>query len=381
MLDPTGIAPNGLALSGAALTIISLMDGRHRCVDIQAEFMRRHGTLLFSDDLRRILSQLDEALFLEGPRFSAHVAELTRQYRDAPVRPLRDKDSLGAPVDRLGEYLDQMLAKPPGAGPASNGRLLGIVAPHLDYARGGPCYGAAYRDLAKRTQAERFVIIGTNHFGLSHGPVGTGKDFETPFGVVPCDAAFVQRLSDRCGADLREMEVDHAREHSVELQAVLLKHVLAERAFSIVPFLCSDPCGSKDGPPPDGQAADLKRFAEALRAELESDGVPACIVAAADLSHVGRFFQDDRELDADQLHAVEASDRRAVEQLMEQGPEAFRRLLSQTENPTHICSAGCLYVLATVLEGRARPRLLHYHQAVTQEAENCVTCCAVEYVA
>ncbi len=378
MTDPAGIAPNGLTLSQDAIFVLSLMNGHRTHVDIQAEFMRSCGHMLFSKELDMIIRQLDEALFLESPAFDARLAELTRQYREAPARPLRDKTSLGAPVDCLPEYFDAMLASTKREN-LSPGRILGIIAPHLDFARGAPCYAPAYQGLADRTDATRFVILGTNHFGLSPSVAGTRQAFETPWGHVPTDVTFMQRLDERCDADLCEHEYDHAREHSIELQVLLLRHLLANREFTIAPFLCPDPCGPTGTRPFDGNGVDLDTFAAALREEIEADTTSTCIIAGADLSHVGRFFGDDRELNADTLHAVEATDRQAIDQLVDTGPESFRASIAATQNATHICGAGSIYTLARALQNRAAPHFLHYHQAVTKEAQNCVTCCAIEF--
>ena len=40
-----------------------------------------------------------------------------------------------------------------------------IIAPHIDFHRGGPAYAWAYRDLAERCAADLFVIVGTCHVG------------------------------------------------------------------------------------------------------------------------------------------------------------------------------------------------------------------------
>ena len=387
--DPTGIATGRLTLSDGALFVVSLMDGRRQRADIQAEFIRQRGTMLFSDDLDQMIRQLDEAWFLAGPGFDAHLAELTARYRAAPFRAIRDKGSFDVPMGQIGEHFDKMLRQsgsPAGtpadsAGETGARRVVGLVAPHLDYRRGAPCYGLAYARLAERTDATRFIILGTNHFGRSSAVVGTRKDFESADGVVPHDADFMRRLDVRCGQDLCELEYDHVREHSIELQVLLLRHVLGDRPVTIAPYLCPDPCGPTGTAPYDAHGADLKDFALALRAEIEADNVPTCLIAGADLSHVGRYFQDNRDLDADTLHAVEASDRRALDLIVADDPEGLRARITATANATSICSIGCLYVLGKVLQGQARPRFLGYHQALTREAENCVTCAALEYVA
>ncbi|MEE8170135.1 MAG: AmmeMemoRadiSam system protein B, partial [Phycisphaerae bacterium] len=261
------------------------------------------------------------------------------------------------------------------------GRLLGLVAPHLDYPRGRPCYADAYGDLAEFTEARRFVVLGTNHFGTTTGVVGTRKDFETPFGSVSCDAAFMGRLERALDADLCVGELDHRREHSVELQVHLLRHALGARPFSIAPYLCPDPCGPTGTAPRDGCGVDLKRFAEVLGELIAADDTPTCIIAAADLSHVGAFFQDETELDADSLSRVEASDRGLLRQLERGAPETFRASVAERGNVTNICSVGCIFALATALGGRARAVVRRYHQSVTAEIGNCVTCAAMDYVA
>lgn len=377
LFDPGGITETVLSLSPAAFTVLVLMDGTHDRPGIQAEFMRRHGRMLFSDELDELIRQLDKSLFLEGGRFAARMEALQQAYRSAPHRPIRNPETLGAPLDRLGAYFDSML----DGEPENSGQpILGLIAPHLDYDRGRPCYAAAYRNLAERTDATRFIILGTNHFGRSAAVVGTRKDFDTPFGVVPCDVDLMDRLDARCGTELCANELDHAREHSIELQVLLLKHLLGPRRFTIAPFLCPDPCGDSGTAPRDGRGIDLKDFAAALRAELDADGEATCLIAGADLSHVGRFFQDDRALDANGLGAVERSDRQALEKIEASDPEGFRLAVASRGNDTNICSVGCIYVLSSVLREKSRPQILHYHRAVVPKAENCVTCAAVEFV-
>ncbi len=378
LLDPSGLSTHVLSVSGPLAVVLSRMDGHRSRADIQAEFMRRFGRMLYSDDLERLIGQFDEVGFLEGPSFDRHVAELTRQYREGPVRKLNDESSLGAPIGELGPFLNALLDAPRQRESTSDARILGIVAPHLDYPRGGPCYSSAYGDLARRSDATRFVILGTNHFGLSSTIVGTRKDFATPFGTVPCDRDLLARLEGRCGADLCEGEFDHAREHSVELQVVLLKHVLGDRSFEIVPFLCPDPCADAREGNGNGRENHLRRFAEALREALDDDP-SICLIAGADLSHVGRYFQDERDLDAESLARVESSDRGALSRIEASEPDSFLACVSGTANATHICSVGCIFTLSTALLGRAQPKLLRYHQAVTAEVENCVTCAAMEF--
>jgi AmmeMemoRadiSam system protein B len=256
--------------------------------------------------------------------------------------------------------------------------LVGLIAPHLDYPRGRPCYGAAYRLLRQGPRPERVVVLGTNHFGRSSAVVATAKPFETPFGVVPNDPGLLERLVSECSSDLFTYEFDHAREHSVELQVVWLHHLLGE-GVRVVPFLCPDPCGPTGTAPADGSGVDLRHFAETLGRLIREEQVPTLLIAGADLSHIGNYFSDARRLSASYLTSVAASDDAALRRVDANDAEGFRAHMTATGNPTRICSVGCIYALMTALGPTARPTRLAYHQAVTHEIDNAVTCAAYAF--
>src|SRR5258708_7072120 len=73
------------------------------------------------------------------------------------------------------------------------------------------------------------------------------------------------------------------------------------------------------------------------------------------------------------LQAVRRTDGAALARIDARDPEAFREQMARTQNPTRICSVGCIYTLLLALSPQARPRRLAYHQAVTPEIANCVT--------
>ena len=50
--------------------------------------------------------------------------------------------------------------------------------------------------------------------------------------------------------------------------------------------------------------------------------------------------------------------------------------MSEDENPTRVCSAGCIFALKAALP-EAKAQVLRYHQAVDQESQAGVTCAAV----
>lgn len=359
------------------LALLLLLDGSRRLMEVQQHFARLTGEIVLSTDLHQVLETLARNGYLDGEHFEDYYRELLAEYRTREVRPLRDPDGFGAPRHELRSYLDSMVAAAPAE--SCTGRLRGLVAPHLDYARGAPCYGAAYALLAAAQPPERVVILGTNHFGRSRSVVGTDRDFETPWGVVRIDTDFARRLAERCGGNLAPFELDHLREHSIELHAVWLHHVLGD-GIRIVPYLCPDPSGPGGTAPGDPHGVDLRVFADALGGLLEEDPAPTLVVASADLSHVGRYFGDEWALEPEAMVEVRGRDEAMLAHLEAGDPEGMRAHMAATGNPTRVCSVGCLYALGIALQGRAAPRRLGYHQAVTQEVENAVSCCAYAYV-
>jgi AmmeMemoRadiSam system protein B len=359
---------------------MSLMDGQRTLTEIATHFQQVIGQPVTEDELQEMVNRLDVGRFLDSERFRDHFRSLVAAYQSSPARVSRGTDGYGLGEEGLAVGFNRMLARCElaSAGKADR-RLAGLIAPHLDYPRGSPCYADAYGLLASTPPAQRYVILGTNHFGRGTGPVATRKSFQTPLGTTPTDGAFLDRLQERLRMDLCRHEFDHQREHSVELQVLLLQHLLGAARFQIVPILCHDPCGPNGTASYDGQGADLQAVARALRDLLEQGDTPTLIIAGADLSHVGRRFGDDRELDHAFLSQVEKQDRRALEALIVAPDGAdFVQTLRDHANSTRVCSAGCIYALRTALPG-SQPELLRYHQAVDAASGACVTCSAMAF--
>jgi len=380
VLDPTGQALGPLAVSPAALVILSLLDGSHGSEEIQEAFRQQVGRTLPMEQLMAMVDQLDAAHYLDSERYRSFLESQKEAYNAAPTRRSGDAVTLGAGTDGLGFTLTKLLGGNERVRPShTGGRIAGLVAPHLDYVRGQCCYADVYGLLAETDRPpRRVVILGTNHFGQATSVVVTGKDFETPLGITRTDRGFLTELEHRCGRNLTGEEYDHQREHSVELQVVMLQHILGPEQFEIVPILCPDPTGPTGTQPADGEGVDLHEFAEQLGQMVTESGDETIVVAGADLSHVGGRFGDDHELDKGFLGKVEVVDRQALEAVVSSEPSVFLKTLAGHGNSTRICSVGCLYALMTALRW-AKPEILRYHQAVDGENGMGVTCASMVF--
>jgi len=370
--DRSGLSDVALSLSEAALRILSHMDGTNTCEDIRRRFVASSGQALTVETLHTMLDHLEQAHLLDGPGFEAYYQSRLDEYRIAGNRDMPHAANLGI-IDDSGRLFDDMLrdVEPP----ALPGPLRGLVAPHLDYPRGEPCYAFAYATLRARSVPDRVVILGTNHFGRSTSVCATAADFTTPLGTTRTDVGFLERMESQCG-ELRACELDHVTEHSVELQVVWLQHLFGPDSFEIVPFLCPDPCGPTGTAPIDCKGVDLRMFSESLGELIADDRRDTLVVAGADLSHIGAAFGDDRKLDDDFLEEVRQRDRSALDKLEVNDPRGFLRRVAEDGNTTHICGTGCIYSLFVALPD-ASGTILRYHQAVDQPSQTCVTCAAV----
>src|SRR5262245_33791455 len=164
--DTQGFAEHPIFLNHYLTLVVSMMDGSNSLRDIQAGFFRKTGELLFSEDLEKLVQQLEEFRYLDGPSFQNFHARLAQEFRDSPIRPARHA---GAAYEGDPDALRKQIAGffgPDGPSPASapgKGPLRGLVAPHIDFHRGGPTYGYAYRTVAEHSVADRFIIFGTCH--------------------------------------------------------------------------------------------------------------------------------------------------------------------------------------------------------------------------
>lgn len=367
--DRSEIAPQSLIVSAAGYFVLMHLDGRHTCADIQAEFQRHTGMALPAEQIAALIAALDDGLMLEGERFEQACAARAAEYRAAPAR---DNRTRYPEANELRAQIDRIVAAG-SAAPVKDVR--GLVAPHLDYPRGAPCYADAYATLGQAARAERFVILGTNHAGRASTVVATGKDFLTPLGNAETDREFIAKLEDRLGCSLREHEADHLAEHSIELQVHFLQVVMGDSNFTIVPVLCATPAEAGGDGVPTGTRPSVAEFADALGGALAADCRRTVVIAGADLSHVGLRFGDPEPTTPEFLAEVARSDRELLTLLEQREEDEFVRRIGASGNSTRVCSAGCLYALLRALPDRPC-RILSYHQATDYENHTHVTCAA-----
>ncbi len=365
--DPHHYSDRVLILPHPLFFIVSLFDGRHSILDIQAAFVRRYGELLFRERLDELIRELDSAHFLEGEVFEHYRAQLEADFARSPIRraALAGKGYEADP-ERLRAQIDTFFSPPegPGSPVPQDGRppIKGAVIPHIDFARGGPTYAWAYKALMESCNADLFIVLGTSHSGTRGFFAVTRKDYETPFGVIPTDTSFVDRLIARCGPTILLDEPAHRAEHSIEFQATMLQGLLGQtRSIQMVPILClSFHPFIADGASPRSDPA-IATFLDALQEAIAASGRRCCLIASADLAHVGPRFGDQEPVDRDQLAVLARKDLAMLEKVAEGDAEGFFRFVQTEEDRWRICGLSSIYTMLGALE-KEQGHLLKYSQ-------------------
>jgi hypothetical protein len=256
-------------------------------------------------------------------------------------------DAAGA----LRRALDGWLATPPRPLPRLPHAPRLVVSPHVDFARGARSYAHAARALAA-ADAELFVVFGTAHQTPARLFTLTRLDFATPLGVVRTDRRAVDALLGALGDEtLFADELVHRDEHSIELNAVLLAHVV-RRPFTMLPVLCSSIAHLADPAP--YAAPFLAALSKAL------GGRRVCFVAGADLAHAGPMYGDPRRPGAAELARLAAEDRRTLAFVAAGDAAGFHRDAVRDDARRRLCGASPIY--AALRASGVGARLLLYEQ-------------------
>ncbi len=386
--DTSGIGESVLLVSPSVFFLLQFFDGNHTFLDIQEACQRRIGSLVMTEDLHKVVSKLDEALLLDSDRFQSHQRRLLAEYRGEPRRRAAHSggsytsDPVGLVLELEGFY-QKGAGLPSVKNHASSRQLLGLIAPHIDLRVGGACYTHAYRALAERGGADIYIVLGTSHLPMSHPFCTTAKDFATPLGVLPSASEFLERLSMRYSAgSLFEDELKHRADHTIEFQAIFLQHLsMIARLPSprLVPILCA----FSNPNDPASAAAEAKPFVEALAETIrEFPDRSVCLIASADLAHLGPRYGDPDPPSEEEIRRVEQEEKVLLDLVSAVAPDAFLEKLFSDSNRRRVCGYSCIYTLLAVLREFSKSgesespivgRLLKYDWGVSDPSGSVVT--------
>jgi AmmeMemoRadiSam system protein B len=376
--DPQNISEKALFLPLPTYVIVSLFDGQHSILDIQAAYMRRFGEFLFTEKINEIINQLEENLFLEGDRFREALRQKEEDFKKASIREAAFAGkSYERDPERLRIQLEEYFRGPEGPGPLSekmgaNG-LKGIIAPHIDFQRGGVCYAFANREIWEKNSSNCFVIFGTAHSFTENPFCLTRKDFMTPLGTLSTDGELIEAIQSRCPDDLFKDEGVHRSEHSIEFQCIFLRYLYPEPLpLEIVPILCGSFHEAVEKGISPVELKPVRQFIEALRESISSLGKKVCYLASADLSHMGLQFGDQEGIREYDLRILAEEDQATLGYAERMDPEGLFSSIMGERDRRRICGLPAIYTMLKVFEAR-EGKLIKYGQAFTPETQSVVS--------
>jgi AmmeMemoRadiSam system protein B len=376
--DPQNISPKALFLPPPVYFIISHFDGQHSIVDIQAAYMRRFGDFLFTEKLEEIISQLEEDLFLEGDRFQETLRQKEEAFKKASFREaVFSGKSYEQDPERLKDQMEGYFRGPDGPGPLgerSRGeKLKAVIAPHIDFQRGGFCYAFAHQEIWKRSSSRCFVIFGTAHTAMEHPFCLTRKDFITPLGSLEAHRDLIDAIQSKCPYDLYADEGVHRNEHSIEFQCLFLRYMMpAPSPLKIIPILSGSFHEAFEKGISPMEIKPVRQFIDALRESVSSLNEEVFYIASADLAHMGLQFGDHEGVGEYDLRTLAEEDQEMLGYVERMDAEGFSNSILKDKDRRRICGYPAIYTMLNCLDAQ-RGQLLKYGQAFTSETQSVVT--------
>ncbi|MFQ5850558.1 MAG: AmmeMemoRadiSam system protein B [Candidatus Binatia bacterium] len=370
--DPQQISPHILFISAGLARVLQFLDGTRTLEEVRSECQRQLNWDFPLDHLRQVVQMLDQSHFLDNDDFQRYFTKLVELFRQAEVREAHhagisySKDAVGL-YDFLADFFSQ--PKGPGFPNGADGKreIPGIVVPHIDLRTGGHTYAWAYKELAETQRPDVVIVLGTGHSGLKSLFSLTRKRFATPLGELHVDSEFVERLTSLYPYDLFSDEVAHRTEHTIEFQVLFLQ-LLFGSGISLVPILCSFAYSMVRQ---EKTAAIIRQFTEALRIAICQERRRVCLVASADLAHVGPRYGDSEEFVGESLERIKEADREMLVYVEKVDGDGFLDYIAREGDRRRICGLSPIYTTLKVLQARRGRVLSHSHGEMDRFGSIC----------
>jgi len=361
--------------------VLQFFDGAHGVREIQEQLMRLTGQLIMSEDIERLIKQMDSRYLLDSENFRAYVNQIKSGWENAEIRP-EILAGRSYPIDpaQCSKFLDEFYLGENGPGfPEKNlnNQLKAIIAPHIELRGNGSVYAYAYKKLFEESQAELFLVLGTAHFGAEDILVFSEKHFQTPLGIAETDQEFIQGVHRRLKKKGKIRDFSHRREHSIELQALFLTHIFKERRkFKIVPILVGsfqELIEKGISPAEDPLIMD---YVNAIKEEIKESGKKTAVIASADLAHLGPRYGDKETYAPIREEEIKEDDRKMLQWLEKVDPEGFIQEVAKIKDRRKICGLAPIYLAFKIAEP-TKAEILKWSVWYDQSSRSAVSFCAM----
>ena len=376
--DPSGLSSEKLIIPLNFFYLFQFLDGKHSLEQVGVEYLKKYGEFLMPDKLDKLIADLDQKLFLEGDRYEKAKAEALKAYREAPTRkPQFAGKSYEEDPEKLREQIAGFFSSKEGpkSGPSENAgkSIKGLIVPNYEPKDAGPLYAWAYKELKEAESPDVFIVIGIGHAGLDEPVAVTNKDFETPLGIVPVNQPIIDYMKAKGGEKLFSEEIRHQKEHSIEFQLPFLQEAVGkEKSISIVPVLSSFPPISFIDPELKDFAEQIEKFVALLKEAIAASGTKVCIIASANLAHIGLRYGDNTAPTDFSFHRCMQTDLEMLKQVEEVNAQGFAQFLITEQDKRHVLGFSAIYLLLKLIEAE-KGEVLRYDREIVDQFNSTIT--------
>ncbi len=374
--DQEGLRKDSVVVTPPAFFIAMMLDGRATATDVQTVYSKATGSLISPADIENIIREFDKAELLETPHLQERRKQVLGDFLKNSIRPAHLKGAaypetvLDLAVE-LGVFFKN--SKGPGKelfnGTPLTPAPLGVVAPHIDFRRGGPAYAWAYQALSECRPPDVIVALGVAHVSPNSPWVMTPKEYETPYGAMTVDKTIYNDIQSSLWYGGQDDEWAHRTEHSLEFQALWLKYIWRDKTPPWVPILCSSfDRFALDRAPSTVESIEkaIQTIGEKLKAR-QAAGQKIMILAGVDMAHVGPRFGDDMKVDGALKEKIEKEDRPSMDLLLKGDADAFYMSVVKDGHWRKWCGLSALYTSLRLMKilspDHSTGQLLSYDQA------------------
>ncbi len=346
LVDPSAVTDAQLMVSPGLALALNFLDGARSLEAICAAYTAAYDQTIEPSLVGELVTHLSNAGFLHDAAFAAMQERVREAYRALPYRP---SSHAGAAYPGDAPALNTLLQAycdatgPIEPAPVDWSSPVGLLSPHIDYARGHTVYAEIWQRAARAAQeAELVILLGTDHSGHDRFSL-TRQHYATPLGVMPTDLAPVDRLAAVIGEKRAFAgELRHRQEHSLELPLVWLQFLRGGEPVPIVPILTGSLHDHLETEQAPAKTPAIAQVLETLR--RLGQGRRTLVVASGDLAHVGPAFSGSPLRDAGKARITQA-DNRLLDALGAGDPERFFGEIRSVQDRHNVCGVAPLYYM------------------------------------
>jgi MEMO1 family protein len=162
----------------------------------------------------------------------------------------------------------------------------------------------------------------------------------------------------------------HQAEHAIEFQLPFLQQLVgAKKPFTIVPILTSFSASSLRD---ETVRQSVEQFLTGLRRVLTESGREYCVIAGAELAHLGMRYGDSAPPTDFSFHRSMQFDLEMLKPVEELKPEEFAAYIQKENDQRRISGFSPIYSLLRLIQAE-KGQVLRYDRGITDQYNSTVT--------